>query len=112
MSPIFRRKSGTVNAIQWTGDNLRAVQEFMFPYSPLTQTPEMLAVRQGGGLAFVHIGEWILPTETPNNFNVLTGARFAEFFEAAGPQGVADLVCPDCGNGPYAVDTGCAVCGA
>jgi hypothetical protein len=85
----FRRKSSTVTAISWNGTNLREVQEFMFPDSPLSPVPPggPLGVRgpgTGGSLHWCGVGDWIV--KDVEGCRIVTGAVFVAEFELAGPQ--------------------------
>jgi hypothetical protein len=61
MKTLYERKAEhAVLAIQWTGENLREVQAFMWPESPMTQGNKRLGVRCGIDLQFVGVGDWII----------------------------------------------------
>jgi hypothetical protein len=73
----------------WDGTNLREVQEFMFPDSPLSAlSPGVALGVRGlgtyGDLNWCGIGDWIV--KDGSGCRVVTGAVFMAEFELAGPQ--------------------------
>ena len=72
-----------VKAIQWTGDNLREVQDFMLPYSPLKKAGDYLSIypkMDGYNCENVPKDGFILRL-SENFFQILTKERFDEFYE-------------------------------
>jgi hypothetical protein len=74
-----QRDPGEIDAIQWTGDNLRAVQDFMAPESPLTQSSRRLGINNGVGLEFIGSGDWIVRINKA--LLVYPDARFMQLYE-------------------------------
>ena len=81
MKTLYERRAGNVVlAIQWTGENLREVQDFMWPESPLTQGNKRLGIRCGFDLQFVSVGDWIILGER-DAISVMSGAVFAATYQ-------------------------------
>lgn len=89
-----RKASSTVEAIEWTGENLKDVQAFMFPASPLRRVedvdPELLVVVETYGartrLTFAAPGQYIV--REAGLFYVFTADEFNRQFETREPEGL------------------------
>lgn len=79
----YRRCVIVVDAIQWTGENLSAVQGFMQPQSPLSPVHAKgeLGIRSNdqGSLEWVKVGDWIVQDGAFHR--VERAAAFAMAFE-------------------------------
>ncbi len=62
----FRKKPVVIDAIQWNGDNIFAVSEFMLPTAPVyvgkqfTNADELVGIQTLEGLMVAKIGDWII----------------------------------------------------
>lgn len=72
-----------LDAVQWTGENIREVQELMAPASPLTQSSGTLGVNVYRGekyleteLKFANKGDYIAKDE--RGFHIFPQTRFEE----------------------------------
>lgn len=64
-SPRYRRRSTEVDAIQWTGDNLAAVNAFLSPQHAMVEYPNELqrlrfGVLKAQSVATIEPGDWIM----------------------------------------------------
>jgi hypothetical protein len=99
----YQRRPAIVTAIQWTGDNLQAVQQFCLPQSPMTHGPDLAvqvvdrsSMTQYPSLGrqlkmeFVSRGSWLVRCED-GELGVVGAEEFAaEYYPvAAEPQALA-----------------------
>ncbi|WP_267244379.1 hypothetical protein [Streptomyces sp. PR69] len=68
--PRYRKRPIEIDAIQWTGDNINAVMDFMHPQEPVhvnslshmrfTDADELVGIQTLEGLMVAGIGDWIV----------------------------------------------------
>ena len=61
----YRKKPVVIEAIQWTGDNIRAVSEFMAPEMPVymgefANADELIGIDTLEGRMVAQTGDWII----------------------------------------------------
>lgn len=61
----FQKKPIVIEAIQWTGDNISAVMNFMSPASPtymngFTDADQLVGIETLEGLMVAKTGDWII----------------------------------------------------
>lgn len=88
---LFKRRHTTyIDAIEWTGDNLKDVQTFMHPQSPLDHANDQLGINafdsakqygQTTKLVFLAKGGWIVRDEL-GRLHAFTKDEFTATFEA------------------------------
>jgi hypothetical protein len=75
------KQNSYVDAIQVQEDNLKAIQEFMFPYSPSRGTTfKKLGVWVKSDFKMLDIGDWIIK-ESEDEFRTFTDASFQNQYE-------------------------------
>jgi hypothetical protein len=94
--PRFRKKPVEVEAVQWTGENVDEVREFMGPSSiaPIARTIRMTTIH--GEVASARIHDWIIAESKPGRFYPCKPDIFAASYVSAesGPE----IHEPDDGN--------------
>jgi hypothetical protein len=104
-SQRYQRRPAVVTAIQWTGDNLQAVQQFCLPQSPMTHGEQDLAVQvvdrfsmkkypnlgRQLKMEFVSRGNWLVVGWDDGELGVVGAEEFATEYHpvAAEPQALA-----------------------
>lgn len=88
-----RKHHSFVEAIEWTGENLKDVQAFMFPASPLDHATNQLGInvydpsqQYGAKTRLVFIGPGAFIVRETTGFSVFQAKEFLEQFESAAPE--------------------------
>jgi len=60
----FRKKPVEIQAVQWNGENIREIHDFMAPYKPVyvggfSNSDDILGI-DTGGLMIAQLGDWII----------------------------------------------------
>lgn len=68
--PLFRKMPVTIEAIQWTGNNIAEIYSFMHPQEPVyvndlshinfTNADDLIGIQTLEGLMVAGIGDWII----------------------------------------------------
>jgi hypothetical protein len=83
----YQKKPVVVDAIQWTGRNLKEILGFMEPARPQPIAHNqislngLIAIRTGDITAHAHTGEWIVK-DAAGNFDVVSSEYFRKTYEA------------------------------
>lgn len=100
----YRTRIVTVDAVQWTGANLEAVQKLLWPRSPLTSGEEGKVNNLGvyvdkaaptkydtrHELAFADVNDWVVKYPS-GRVAIVKQPHFEEYFEAVDPSRLAAL---------------------
>jgi hypothetical protein len=65
--PRFRKKPVEIEAVQWTGDNVDEVREFL-GFMDRTDEDAIPVTTIHGDTAFVRLRDWIIPEPQPGRF--------------------------------------------
>lgn len=95
--PRFRKRSLTVEALQWTGDNLEDIRRFTDDAADLDESTGELEIATLEGIMCAKIGDWVIKG-VHGEFYACDGAVFSDSYDAVADGGQVDPLSVPCGS--------------